>query len=630
MKSRQGLLTLVCSVSVLGACAGKSPGRAKNPCPQAKPVEPLVSAPNAIEFRDRLAEQDPAGRMRADMLCGRDPCSDFYAYACGAVARRSPQISTTDQQAITNLWLLWNIAQVAISDTGDHPDRARLAAFWHSCDDKAERSRVGIRPLTHLLEAIEKVEDPGSLTSALALLHRHGLPALFSLNVVLDDSRSRHVATLGPGATGLAADVYAAEDQTTIDRYRKYIATLMRRASGEVADVDAILAVERAVAAAELRVEDEDEPPVSESAPGSLAVDWAAYDASFDPPIRSRRFHPAYFEALEAALDLQDLAALKAYLRFTVLNRLASDLPPTVAATSADFYRDIGYSASPQSRLACVERLQRHLPDLMSHYYVGLTQDEEQKQRAATLAAEIHEAAQRRVAAASWMSPEGRAAALEKISRIQIFVGRGGDVDDYDDVFLDPQRYLDNVLELRVRAMRRALAKIGAPRTSRSPMSEPFRTNAWYSMESNAAMIPYALLAPPYFDHADPASVIYGRLGATIGHEVGHALVGKSRRYDALGRPSSWAAADAQAYDERTQCFVREYDGVAITRRQTVDGRRTLAENLADHLGLGAAWDAFQSRPMEAEAKVAGMSDEQAFFTAYAQVFCGSHDAKIF
>ena len=75
--------------------------------------------------------------------------------------------------------------------------------------------------------------------------------------------------------------------------------------------------------------------------------------------------------------------------------------------------------------------------------------------------------------------------------------------------------------------------------------------------------IPLGYLMPPYFDLNSPAGLNYGYIGGTIGHEISHGFDMEDADYDAHGRMHNWwTDSDRQEFQERAQCFVKQYSAV--------------------------------------------------------------------
>jgi endothelin-converting enzyme len=157
--------------------------------------------------------------------------------------------------------------------------------------------------------------------------------------------------------------------------------------------------------------------------------------------------------------------------------------------------------------------------------------------------------------------------------------------------------------------------------------------NANYDPTHNDLTFPAGILQPPYFRAGVPAYVNYASFGVVAGHELSHAFDNHGRKYDARGRLEDWwDAKTAAEFDRRAQCYVVQYSGFKSEvdgGEMAVDGAATLGENLADSLGLQAAYEAWKSLKFkQAESKLPGMetwSVEQAFFLAYANVWCSKY-----
>ncbi|KAK8776801.1 hypothetical protein V5799_029854 [Amblyomma americanum] len=120
--------------------------------------------------------------------------------------------------------------------------------------------------------------------------------------------------------------------------------------------------------------------------------------------------------------------------------------------------------------------------------------------------------------------------------------------------------------------------------------------SAIYSPLDNYVVIPWALLQPPFYQYGLPSSVNFGAIGVIIAQKMAHAF-GIKASVD--GEPrlvlnnSTWS--DIQ---EKAQCFVDQYGSISIPKpggfgSYSINGSRTLEENIADNVGLRAAFNAY-------------------------------------
>jgi predicted metalloendopeptidase len=125
----------------------------------------------------------------------------------------------------------------------------------------------------------------------------------------------------------------------------------------------------------------------------------------------------------------------------------------------------------------------------------------------------------------------------------------------------------------------------------------------------------------------DPVN--FGGIGVVIGHEYTHGFDDQGSKFDAEGNLANWwTEEDRKAFDERTACFVKEYEAFVPVRDPVngdvhLNGRLTLGENTADNGGLRVAYMALQralaGQPRE---RIDGFTPEQRFFLGFANVWC--------
>ena len=149
----------------------------------------------------------------------------------------------------------------------------------------------------------------------------------------------------------------------------------------------------------------------------------------------------------------------------------------------------------------------------------------------------------------------------------------------------------------------------------------PQTVNAVNLPLQNALNFPAAILQPPFFDPKAPDAVNYGAIGTVIGHEISHTFDTEGSAFDAGGRVRNWwTPADLKHFEEATARLAAQYDTYKPFPDLHVNGKQTLAENIADVAGLSAAYDglhaalAGKSGPAQD-----GFTADQQFFIAFGQ-----------
>jgi endothelin-converting enzyme/putative endopeptidase len=137
----------------------------------------------------------------------------------------------------------------------------------------------------------------------------------------------------------------------------------------------------------------------------------------------------------------------------------------------------------------------------------------------------------------------------------------------------------------------------------------------------NALNFPAAILQPPAFDPKAPAEANYGSIGAVIGHEISHTFDSEGSAFDSEGRLRNWwTPEDFAHFEAETAKLAAQYDTYKPFPDLALNGKQTLAENLADVAGLAAAYDAYRVARQEKSASPAGgLTEDQQFFLAFSQ-----------
>jgi putative endopeptidase len=194
---------------------------------------------------------------------------------------------------------------------------------------------------------------------------------------------------------------------------------------------------------------------------------------------------------------------------------------------------------------------------------------------------------------------------------------------DYSSMAIVPGNVLANARAAEEWSWRFDVAKLGKPVDKDEWLITPQTVNAYYYPPTNEITFPAAILQAPAFDpHADEA-VNYGGIGAVIGHEIGHGFDDQGRLYDAKGALNDWwSKADDASFKKRSAGLAAQYGAFEALPGLKVNGQLTLGENIGDLGGLGVAYQAYRRSLGGKEAPVIdGLTGDQRFFLAYAQVF---------
>ncbi|KAK7603866.1 hypothetical protein V9T40_003865 [Parthenolecanium corni] len=151
--------------------------------------------------------------------------------------------------------------------------------------------------------------------------------------------------------------------------------------------------------------------------------------------------------------------------------------------------------------------------------------------------------------------------------------------------------------------------------------------NAFYFPRDNAMCIPTGIIQFPFFGH--PIQVLnYGTLGTIVGHEITHGFDHETKFFAKKDLEENSTDFPLKEYLERKKCFIDAYNGIDVgIIGLTVNGIKTLKENIADHGGLEEAFLAYQLYVQKngPEPRLPGFENfthEQLFTLAFANLWC--------
>jgi putative endopeptidase len=574
-------------------------------------------------------------------------CQDFFMFANNGWIERNPippafsSWGAFNELTERNTLVLKGILERAAAQAPTTTDATarKLGTFYASCMDSTAADRAGIAPIADELQRIERIAERSALQDELARMHSLGYGGGFGFGSTADPRDARRaIAYATQGGLGLPDREYYlrvdSDAQAIRTRYQTSIARMFELAgdSATVAAVRAarVLDVETALAKAQLsRVALRDPSAryhhltVAE-ATATTGIDWVRYlDALGLGDLPSITINaPPFFRALGNALATRPLDDWKAYLRWTVLWRSASQLSaPFVDESFAVASMLTGARAQQPRWRRCLVATDQALGDALGREYVKTEFTPAAKAKMLEIVRSLRDVLRDRITRADWMSERTREQALAKLAAFNQKIGYPERWQDYAELDVLPDSFAADVRRARSYQVKRDLARVGKPVDRDQWLMTAPTVNAYYSAALNEVAFPAGRLQPPFFSVAydDPAN--YGGIGATIGHELSHGFDDSGRKYDAAGNVRDWwTPDDARRYGERAGVVERQYGAYVVLDTLRINGRLTLGENIADVVGVSIAYEAMQ-RAMRGKPRstIDGFTPEQRFFLAYAR-----------
>ncbi len=608
----------------------------------------------------------------ANMDRSTDPCVNFYQYVCGGWTRRNP--IPADQAAWSvyaklendNQQYLWGILDADANAAQRTAVQQKVGDYFESCMNTGAIDSNGLGPIAQPLALINGSVSRRAVVNLVDVLHQ-GYPAdVFFRAETGQDARdsSKMIAEVDAGGLGLPdRDYYTKTDARSLairDQYREFVGRMLLL-SGETAeqakaDAEAVLRIETALANAQLtRVERRDPHKtyhmmkLTELVKLTPAIEWPVFFAIQTSPLprpatpgaprvltRITGDHlgfselnvaqPEFMKALQRELATESLPALKAYLRFHLMNGAALYLPKPVEQAHFAFYGHTlrGVAEEPPRWKTCVRAVDSNLGEALGEEFVARTFSADMKAKTELMTGQIESEMGKEIEGLSWMSAPTKAEALRKLRAIRNKVGYPAHWRDYTVLEVKRDDYFGDALRAFEFEQARQWAKLGKPVDLNEWGMTPPTVNAYFNPQMNDINFPAGVLQPPLYDPSLDDAPNYGNTGATIGHELTHAFDDEGRQFDARGNLRDWwTPADAKGFDERINCVRDQYAGYVIVDDIHINSKLTSGEDVADLGGTLLAYLAWKVQEQgKALANAEGFTPDQRFFIGMGQWAC--------
>ena len=516
---------------------------------------------------------------------------------------------------------------------------AKFAAFFHAFMDQAAVDRAGAQPMQADLAAIRAIATPADF----ARLNGHAsvslMDTLFAL-VITPDSKDPTKYTIGLAQNGLGLpdrDYYLAKDfADKRAEYQRYAARALSLAGWPDADAAAarVVAFETQVAQAswsrtDSRDDDKTYNPITldaliAAAPG---FDWHAYfdGARLGTPATVVLGQNTAIDKIAAVAGRTPIGTLRDWAAL----HLVMDASPYLSSQFVDarfaFFNHT-LQGQPQDRPRWkrgVDATELAMGDAIGRVYAERYFPASARAKMDGLTADLRTAFRNRLEHNTWMAPQTRAKALQKLATFYFLVGYPKHWRDYGGLVVKSDDLYGNITRATAFEWEFWVSHLGHPVDREQWAMFPQTVNAYNEPLLNEVVFPAAILQPPFFDPAADSAINYGGIGGVIGHEMTHSFDDQGRKHDALGRLNNWwTAEDVTRFDARAKQYGAQFAQMDLGSGAHINPDLTMGENIADLGGLTLALDAYHDSLHGKPAPVIdGLTGDQRVFLGWAQVW---------
>lgn len=617
------------------------------------------SSQNAAQ---QQAQGTVSGIDKSLMDTSVNPGDDFDKYANGkweASAQIPPDkssisvFSAIDDEAQKRKAAL--IDDIVKSNPAPGSDEARIADFYRAYVDTAGIEKRGLAPIKPEIDGIEAIADKGALAEAIGHtlradtdplnatnFHTENLFGIFVTQGFNDPTKT--VPYVLQGGLGLPdRDYYVSSDPAMAKLradYTPYVAKILSLAGFPNAPARAqkIVALETKIAQAHETLEASQSAEKANNpwtradfdkkAPG---VDWGRLlgAAQLGNQQDFIIWQPSAVTKEAALIGSEPLDVWKDWLAFHRINQMTAVLPKAFDDAHFAFYgTEINGQPQQQTRdKRALGALDDWLGDAVGKRYVARYFPASSKTDIEGMVTNIKAALEKKIDALGWMAAPTKAEAKKKVATMAVGIGYPDKWRDYSALDIRADDAFGNLERAELANYQYQLSKIGKPVDKNEWWMEPQTVNAQNQPLQNSLNFPAAILDKGFYDPAEDAAAKYGAIGSVIGHEISHSFDNLGATFDAEGKLRNWwTPSDLAHFQKAGAALAAQYSSYEALPGLHLNGQQELGENIADLVGLSAAYDAWKaSLGGKASPVIDGLTGDQRFLLAYAQ----SHRGKL-
>ncbi len=578
------------------------------------------------------------------------PGDNFYDYAGGMWRKNNPVPASEtrwgafDMLSEFNKKVLQELTLEAAANPGEKNSPSQMVGdLFTSGMDTVTIEKLGINPIKKDLDKISGLKSKQEMLALLAQMTKEGGNPLFSYYVSTDEKNvTEYIGGLWQGGLSLPdRDYYLKSDDREKDIRQKYlvhVANMFQLAGDDEAKAKAkagvIMRIETSLAKASMDRTEMRDPYktynkyfVTDFDKKANTMKWNAFFEAINVKGQDSILvgQPGFFTAMDNLLAKESLEDWQTYLAWHTLTGAAPYLSNNFADENFAFF---GKALSGQQEqkprwkrvLGLVNGAVGHQ---LGKLYVKKYFTPAAKQRMSQLVDNLQVTFGERIENLDWMSAATKVKAKEKLNTFVKKIGYPDKWRSYEGLEITKKDFIGNIKASNIFDYNFMISKLGKEVDKTEWHMTPQTVNAYYNPSFNEIVFPAGILQYPFFDLGADDAVLYGAIGAVIGHEMTHGFDDQGSQYAADGNLKNWwTEEDRQKFESKTKMVVDQFNSYTILDNKPVNGKLTLGENIADLGGVTIAYEAFKkTKQGKSKELIDGFTPDQRFFLSWAQVW---------
>ncbi len=325
----------------------------------------------------------------------------------------------------------------------------------------------------------------------------------------------------------------------------------------------------------------------------------------------------SFVQGCVTLLEQEKLDAVKAYLKWHVVNSFASWISKETCELAFTFYAQ---TLSGQKEMKPLWKRAVQFADrliigeALGREYATRYFPESSKHAVSALVEDIRRAYHARIDKLTWMSSATKQRAHTKLDNIHVFVGYPSVWKNISKLELVSTNIVENVLKAEELETDIDLAKVGKKPAAEEWEMNAHTVNAYNHPNRLEIVFPAAILQAPFYSPDATHAENLGGIGAVIGHELTHSFDDQGCEFDEHGNTNPWQTkAERNAFNKLAENIVKQADAFETVPGTFLQGKLILGEAIADVGGLALAVEALEDK-----------SKLQELFVNFAMCECGA------